>query len=234
MHLEHLQHDERALRVEVHGCDEAFANMLRRSLTDVLVPATTRITVRRNTSAFNNEVLAHRIGLIPMRSKFAEHRPATLRARGPCVVRAKHIEAEDVEIPAPDLLVVCLAEGEELDMTLHIALATGKDHARHSAAVAPRCYRRHVGMQRARDGSVVPLHTPIPVECFCESIEWGAERCKECAGRKRELGQQHAPLVFMLELETTGALPPLELFRRSMEHGAQVASSVAQKLRAKS
>ena len=35
MRLAHLEHDAHALRVELHGCDETFANMLRRSLTDV-------------------------------------------------------------------------------------------------------------------------------------------------------------------------------------------------------
>ena len=228
MHLERLQHDDRALRVEVHGCDETFANMLRRSLTDVLVPATTRVTVRKNTSAFNNEILAHRLGLVPLRSTFAEHRPATLRARGPCIVRAGHIAAPDVVVAAPDLLIVCLAEGEELDMTLHIGLATGKAHARHSAAVAPRCFRRHAGMQ----GKDVALHDPTPVECFCEATDWGTPRCSECAGRKRSLADKHAALLFLLEFETTGALAPIDLLRRAMEHGAETAAGVARQLRA--
>lgn len=232
MRLAHLQHDAHALRVEVHGCDETFGNMLRRSLTDVAIPATTRITVRKNTSAFSNEVLAHRIGLIPLRSTFAEHRPATLQVQGPRIVRAKDIVADDVEIAAPDVLIVCLAEGEALDMTLHISLATGKDHARHNAAVAPRCVRRHAGMQYAHGTSTpVPLHDRLPVECFCEATEWGADRCVECAGRKRTLAQKNAPLVFIMELETTGALAPLELFRRALEHANAAAVHVARRLR---
>ena len=248
MRLAHLLHDDVALRVEVHDCDETFANMLRRALTDVAIPATTRVTVRKNTSAYCNEILAHRIGLIPLKSKFAEHRPATLKVQGPRVVRAGDIVAEDVDIAAPDVLIVCLAEGEELDMTLHIQLGTGKDHARHSAAVAGRCVRRHAGMQyrygcSCEDGNqmlsddlepgdaLVPLHERLPVECFCEDTEWGAARCKECAGRKRTLAQKHAPLVFIVELETTGALDPLEILRRAMEHAEAAAITTARQLR---
>lgn len=232
MHLANLQHDDHALRVEVHGCDETFANMLRRSLTDVAIPATTRVTVRKNTSAFPNEALAHRLGLLPLRSKFAEHRPATLKATGPCVVRADRIQADDVEVAAPHVLVVCLADGEELDVTLHIELKTGKDHARHNAAVAPRAVRRHAGMQHhPTTGAVVPLAERLPVECFCPTTEWGAERCAECAGRKRTLAQKHAPLVFVLEFETTGALRPLDLLRRAMEHAEDATTHVAQQLR---
>lgn len=228
MRLARLQHDAHALRVELHGADETFANMLRRSLTDVAVPATQKVTVRKNTSAFPDEVLAHRLGLIPLRSTFAEHRPATLRARGPCVVRAGRIEAEDVEVAAPDLLVVCLNEGEEIDLTLHISLGTGKEHARHGAAVAARAVRRHAGMQGPE---AVPLGERLPVECFCEATAWGCERCAECAGRKRPLSQKHAPLLFLLEFETTGALAPVELLRRALEHAEAASAHVGRRLR---
>ena len=222
MRLANLDHDDSALRVEVHGCDEAFASMLRRSLTDVAVPAATRITFKKNTSAWPNEVLAHRIGLIPLKSTFAEHRPATLRAVGPMVVRAGHIAAEDVEVAAPDVLVTCLAEGEELDLTLHIELQTGKDHARHNASVASRCVRRHASML-----TPTPLHERLPVECFCEATEWG-QTCAECAGRKRTTKDE--PLVFVLEFETTGALAPIDLLRRSMEHSKKASAHVAEQL----
>ena len=230
MHLSNLQYDSGALRVEVHGCDEAFANMLRRSLTDVAVPAVTRVTVRKNTSAFPNEAIAHRIGLVPLVSKFAEHRSAALSAKGPCVVRAGMIKADDVEIAAPDVLIVCLNDDEELDLSLHIELGTGKQHARHNAAVAPRAVRRHAGMQLAADGAPVPLHERLPVECFCPATEWGALRCTECAGRKRMLTQKHSPLVFVLEFETTGALAPLELLRRALEHAEAACAHVGRRL----
>jgi hypothetical protein len=240
MHFSHLKHDSVSLRVEVHGCDEAFANMLRRALTDVPVPATTRVTVRRNTSAFPNEVLAHRIGMLPLKSLFAAHRHATLKEKGPKVVRGSDVRAEDVEVASPEALVVCLAEGEELDMDLHVELGTGKDHARHSASVAARCVRRHEGMQRARKGGgeggeeeerrEVPLHERLPVECFCPSTGWGTRRCKECAGEKRREEERNAPVVFVMELETTGALLPLELLRRGMEIAEAQAANVAKRV----
>ena len=242
MHFSHLKHDSFSLRVEVHGCDEAFANMLRRALTDVPIPATTRVTVRRNTSAFPNEVLAHRIGMLPLKSLFAAHRHATLKEKGPKVVRGSDVRAEDVEVASPEALVVCLAEGEELDMDLHVELGTGKDHARHSASVAARCVRRHEGMQRARKGGgegeegegeerrEVPLHERLPVECFCPSTGWGARRCKECAGETRREEERHAPVVFVMELETTGALLPLELLRRGMEIAEAQAANVAKQV----
>lgn len=227
MQLRNLQHDARSLRVELHGCDdETFASMVRRSLTDVAIPAGTRVTVRRNTSAFCNEVLAHRLGLIPLKSRFAEHRPATLVAQGPRVVRSGDIQSEDVEVVDKDLLIVCLAAGEALDLSLHIELGTGKDHARHSAAVASRCARRHASFFPAP-----PLHTRLPVECTCEATAWGTERCVECAGRKRPLAERHDALVYVLEFETTGSLAPVELLRRGLEHAQAAGAHTAAALR---
>lgn len=250
--LRHLQCGADALRVEIHDADEAFANMVRRALTDVRILAATHVTFRRNTSAFCNEVLAHRLGLVPLRSTFAEHRPATLRARGPCVVRAGDIEALDFEVAAPHVLVVALGEGEELDCTLHPALSTGKEHARHSAAVATRCARRHEIMlarwaaagayDRRADLALRGLPAPLPTECFCVSTAWGTPRCEECAGEKRAQprvlydsdmdvdDQCSDPLVFLLEFETTGALAPLDLLRRALETAERASTHVAEQL----
>lgn len=230
MRLVSLRHTATHLRAELEGVDETFCNLLRRALSDVAVPAVTHVDFATNTSAFPNETLAHRIGLLPLRSAFAEHRPATLRAVGPCVVRSGAIVSPDAEVVDPELLVVCLAEGERLDLTLHIGLGTGRsDHARHAAVVAPRVVRRHAGFC---DAATVPLEAPLPLECFCATTPWGTPRCAECAGRKRALDQKHAPLTFFVEFESTGALAPLEILRRGIERATADTLEVARRLAA--
>lgn len=221
VHFENLEFNDQRLRVELHGVGECFANMLRRALTDVPVPAATFVTFKRNNSAFCDEILAHRIGLIPLISHAPQHRPATLKVRGPRVVRASEIVCLDAEVATPDTLVVVLNDGEEVDAEIEIGIATGKEHARHSAAVATRCVRRHVGMH-----TVAHLGDPLQNECFCDETAWGS-LCERCAGQKRPANARDAPLVFILEFETTGALPPLELLRRSLEQVKHTSSDVS-------
>lgn len=212
MRIENLQFDDTKLRVEIRDCNETFANMIKRSLTDVQVPACTHIVFKKNTSAFCDEVIAHRIGMLPLRSISPNHRLSHIRAKGPCVVRSSDIKFEDVVCPHKDLLVVVLDKDEELQADLQVELDIGKHHARHSAVVAPRCIRRHVGMIGSPS-----LHDDVVAECFCEDTEWGT-RCKECAGLKRPYLMKWAELVFIVEFETTGSLEPLELLRRALFH----------------
>lgn len=212
----HLQHDASKLRLALDGADETFVNMLKRALTDVRVPACVEVTFRRNTSAFCDDVLAHRLGMIPMRGgeeKGDDESDTTvkLRAQGPCVVRASAVEGA----VHPDLLVVVLGPNEELDADLRVAYAHGKVHARHSAVVAPRVVRRHVTSETPLH---TPLHTPLPLECFCAETPWGTPKCTECAGAKRSLAHASTPLRFFLEFETTGVVMPLDLLRCALEH----------------
>ena len=98
---------------------------------------------------------------------------------------------------------------------------------KHSAVVAPRCVRRHIGFLSPDAATAstpstatptTPLTDALPLECFCESTAWGTKKCAECAGRKRDLSLASAPLAFFLEFETTGALDAVDLLRRALEH----------------
>lgn len=108
MYIANLQHDKFSLRMELHNTQEAFANMLRRSLTNVPCPAASSVTFFENESAFPDEVLAHRFGQLPLRVNVNNNakpqernqadgtpttstvtlRPLVVNAVGPCVVRA--------------------------------------------------------------------------------------------------------------------------------------------------
>lgn len=224
-----LQHTPDRLRVELAGVDETFANMLRRALTDVPIAAAERVTFRINTSAFGSDVLAHRLGLVALRARAPHPTRATLSARGPAIVRASDIVSDDVEVASPFTLIVVLSPGEELDAVLHIGTDTGKRHARYNASVASRCVRRHRAADQPPLLSCAAPWTDLPRECFCQEVAWGST-CEECGGAKRIRALRDAPLSFVLEFETTGALPALELLRRSWEAALATVDDVAARL----
>lgn len=60
------------LEVTVNHVDSAFANGLRRvMLAEIPTLAIERVTVKANTSCYNDELLAHRMGLVPLLSERA-------------------------------------------------------------------------------------------------------------------------------------------------------------------
>ena len=220
-----LAHDETHLRALFQETDEAFVNMVKRAANEIPAPACASVTFHTNTSCFCDEILAHRFGMIPFRAT-AE---ATLRlhARGPRIVRTSDIEGEAACPAHLDLLVVVLGPEEELHVDLHVRFGTGREHARHSTVVAPRCVHRHVGFGRRP----TRLDEAPPLECFCDDTRWG-ETCVECAGTKRDVTLVSAPMEYYLEYETTGAVPPLDVLRAALLHLRAECVQVARQIHA--
>lgn len=65
--IEPLSSSESELRLRLRGVDAPFVNALRRTmLDDVPTMAVDKVVMYQNTSVLNDEVLVHRLGLIPV------------------------------------------------------------------------------------------------------------------------------------------------------------------------
>ena len=119
----------------------SFCNAVRRTLiSEVSMWAPYEVEMRSNTSCETDEYLAHRIGLIPFR-KVGNGDEARLCKKGPCIVRASDVESVDFEVIHPEIEVITLAAGHELDIRIFFNKKNGKEHARYSpcAAVGMKC-----------------------------------------------------------------------------------------------
>ncbi|MHA1861394.1 MAG: DNA-directed RNA polymerase subunit D, partial [Candidatus Ranarchaeia archaeon] len=64
-----LDKDEEQIRFILKDVDVAFANALRRTiLTEVPALAIDEVVIVENSSALYDEILAHRLGLIPLKT----------------------------------------------------------------------------------------------------------------------------------------------------------------------
>ena len=137
----------RAIKFEVRGADATFMNAVRRTIASkVKVLAITSVDVTTNTSALYDEVVAHRIGMIPItfdpksfdgKSKSGSTVKFALSKRGPCTVHASDLKSTDKGV-APvsgKILIVNLLEGQELNLEATAELGTGAQHARWQPAI---------------------------------------------------------------------------------------------------
>ena len=134
----------------------AFANALRREvLENVPTMAIHDVEIRKNGSALYEEVLAHRLGLIPLTTDLKSyemppedleegvtsakyHLKLTLKAKGPGVVYAEQLQSADPKvIPAqPKMPIVELLKGQEVELEATAQLGTGNEHMKFAPGYA--------------------------------------------------------------------------------------------------
>ncbi len=134
------------------GTNAAFANAMRRSMIDsVPTMAIEEVEFRKNSSILYDEILAHRFGLIPLKTDLKSYvlpkkckcegkgcnrctLKLTIKAKGPCVVYASEIKSKDPKVKPvyPETPIVKLTKGQELEAEMTAILGTGKEHVKWS------------------------------------------------------------------------------------------------------
>ncbi|MDA1196422.1 MAG: DNA-directed RNA polymerase subunit D [Nanoarchaeota archaeon] len=136
----------------VKNTTAAFANALRRTvIEDVATMAIEDVEFRKNTSILYDEIIAHRLGLIPLTTDLKSYMlpedvdedqresarcrlSMTLNAKGPCTVYAKDIESMDPKVKPVegDMPIVKLLKGQSLELECGAFLGKGKEHVKWS------------------------------------------------------------------------------------------------------
>lgn len=134
---------------------ESLANAIRRSVLEIPTLAIDEVEFYKNDSVLYDEVLALRLGLLPLETdkmKMAEECSCKgkgcskctvqlkLTAKGPGTVYAKELKGSSKPI-YPEMPIVQLAEGQELEFVAFAKLGLGIKHTKFSPGL---CYYRHV------------------------------------------------------------------------------------------
>ena len=146
---------------EVKNTSPAMANAIRRSSLE-LVPtmAIDTVEIRKNNGPLYDEMLAHRLGLLPLKTDLkAYNEPQkckcngegcaqctlqlTLKTKGPCTVYAKDIKSQDPKVTPvhPDTPIAKLAKGQELEFIATAKMGTGTEHAKFSPGLVWYTYK---------------------------------------------------------------------------------------------
>jgi len=152
MEIKLIEYQEKKNRLifSLKGVDTAYANTIRRIMGfEVPVMAIDDVEFRKNTSILYDEVLAHRLGLVPLSTDLKAYNMTSeckckgagcasctvkliLKAQGPGMVYASDIKTKDPEIKPlyPKMPIVQLLEGQEVEFEATAILGQGKDHSK--------------------------------------------------------------------------------------------------------
>ena len=108
-----------------------LANAIRRSVLEIPIMAIDEVEIIKNDSALYDEILAHRLGLIPIKTvKSVKETKFKLKEIGPKTVYSNDIKPSiNTEEKIP---IVILGENQEIQVVCDARLGKGIDHIKYS------------------------------------------------------------------------------------------------------
>jgi DNA-directed RNA polymerase subunit D len=169
----------------------SFANMIRRyGIGRVPILAIETVTFYDNSSAFWDEYIAHRLGLMPVTTP--EKLPAqaeivfSLDAEGPKVVYASDMKSSDKDITVAKgtIPIVTLGPSQHLRFECKAVLGTGRRHAKFQSGLVS--YGVEGDNVRFLVESFFQMEPADVILRACDVIEEDIELIEEALGKKPE------------------------------------------------
>ena len=142
------------LRFYIKGVDTQVASALRRTMmADVPTIAIEDVVVVENPSPMRDEMLSHRLGLVPLKTDLESYVPRELcdchselgcgkcsvtltleveAVDSSCTVYSKELESSDPEVVpiSGEIPILKLAQGQRVKLEAYARLGTGREHAK--------------------------------------------------------------------------------------------------------
>lgn len=152
MNVKVLRKEDNNVVFIIDGITATIANTLRRIMSvEVPVMAIKEVTFIKNASPLYDEIVAHRLGLIPLTTDLKSYNLSeeckckgkgcalcqlilSLKVSGPSSVYASDLESKDPKVkPVYDeILIVKLLKGQKLELEAVAVLGKGKEHTKFS------------------------------------------------------------------------------------------------------
>jgi DNA-directed RNA polymerase subunit D len=184
MKIKNMTHDANRISFNIKDVEVPMLNALRRTvISEIPALAIETVVFTTNTSIMGDELLSHRLGLIPLKTdpklfnNIADCTckgkgcgkctvKLTLKADGPKTVYSGDIAPADGESsPVSDTFpIIKLTQSQHLDLEATAQLGIGKDHAKWQAGIA--------SYEEKDDGSYdvfIESYGQLPIKTLVES-----------------------------------------------------------------
>ena len=221
MEIKFLKKEDNEMKFIVKNINSVFANTLRRLIiNEVPKLAIEDVSIKKNTSAMYDEMLAHRLGLIPLKTDLKSYTLPEdckckgkgcahcqlyfkLKAKGPCTVYASELKSKDPKIkPAfPKIPIVKLLKDQEIELEAVAILGKGKDHMKFSPGlIYYHSYPKIKIINAKKDiAEICPTGAIYLKDNKLKTDELKCNLCRACEEKGVEVKSSDTDFIFYLE-----------------------------------
>ena len=185
----------------------SLANAIRRSVLEIPIIAIDEVEIVKNDSALYDEIIAHRIGLIPIKTeKSVKETKFKLTEKGPKIVYSSDIKPSiglDYKIP-----IVILDNEQEIEIVAEARLGKGIDHIKYSPGLA---YFRHNIDPEALDFVYVGENGKVSFDEEEIDVKKLSDEQKNKIKKLKDVNE----IIF--SIESWGQIPVKDIFLRAIE-----------------
>ena len=238
-----ISKDKEKIALEI-DISESLANAIRRSVLEIPILAIDEVEFFKNDSALYDEIIAHRLGLIPLVTEktFTEREECSckgkgcakcsvdlkIKIQGPCTVYSKDLKGKTKPVNN-NIPIVILDKNQELELVARAKLGKGIEHAKFSPGLAH--YRNLAKIEIDKDCDIEACKKCIEVcphkilkeekgkieikEIYkCDLCEACVESCKR-QGKQAIKISRDKNLIFFVE--SWGQIEAKEIFNKAID-----------------
>ncbi len=240
--IEAIKKDKKSGRVTflLKNTTPALANSLRRIMIEAVpTMAIEEVEFKQNDGVLYDEVLAHRLGLLPLTTDLKGYdvrKPGdelsaknsvklVLKAKGPCTVYAEDLKSKDPKVKPvfPKTPLVKLLKGQELEFEATAVLGVGKEHVKFSPCSAWYTFKAKVTVNNSHK-EFDKFKNTYPSQIFnngkidAKLIEQH-NLFEACEGINDEIVKiERDPSTFIFNIEPWGQLSASEILASATDH----------------
>jgi len=239
-----IKKEEDKIRFIIKGIDYSIANGIRRGSYEIPVLAIDEVEFYVNDSALYDEVLAHRLGLVPIKTerpvKFPDDNyeeilkkesktgrakyevKLKLEAEGPGMVYASQLKGEAEPIYG-EMPIVWLDEGQSLKVVCIARLGKGKKHAKFSPGLvsyspAPEIDYDKEFVNKNRDIINVCPKNALKFKGNGLLVDYNCDLCQYCSEQfPGKISVKPKEDEFIFYVESWGQINPTEIIIKSVD-----------------
>lgn len=211
-----------------------FLNALRRTIiTDVPCLAIEEINFYENTGIIFDEMLANRLGLLPIKTDVNSYKKGdkvklVLETEGPCIVTTKDIKCTDpkIEILDKKIYITKLGKEQKLKLEMTAIMESGSKHAKFQPAIVSYNELPYIDNEKSNVKNIKDLVEAAPegsveakagklflLDPYNTKIQNQPVDVLEKYGAKLAYSNNE----FVLTIESTGQLTPQELIQGAIK-----------------